>query len=108
MKGLKTGLSHAEIIAQLRLGLSASQQADDNLMSDAADLLSTLSPPNTIANAGEETIPVRADVVRFLLGQAPLDGAWLGDVDPMRRRRTFWWRKYLPEVAASPAAPEGE
>lgn len=42
-----------------------------------------------------ETVPVRADVLAFLQGSAPLNGAWFGE-KPDGERGQFWWRKYLP------------
>ena len=46
MKGQRTSLPIGEIIKQLRLGTSPSMTADENLMSDAADIIATASQPN--------------------------------------------------------------
>jgi hypothetical protein len=34
------------------------------------------------------------DVMKFLLGEGPLDGVWFGYPHPTERGM-FWWRKYL-------------
>lgn len=44
-------------------------------------------------------------VSKFLLGEAPLDGAWFGDKHPSKRG-AFWWREYLrAALAAQPSQP---
>lgn len=37
------------------------------------------------------------EIVRFLLGEAPLDGHWFGDIppNPKGRPRPYWWRSHL-------------
>lgn len=46
------------------------------------------------------------EVAAFLLGEAPLDGAWFGDTRPSEHGQ-FWWRKHLRAALAAPAtAPE--
>lgn len=40
-------------------------------------------------------------VVRFLLGEAELDGRWFGDEPPKTktgRRQPYWWRSELRDV----------
>lgn len=47
------------------------------------------------------------EVMKFLLGEGPLDGVWFGEKHPTEKG-SFWWRKYLrdeltkPEVVAVP------
>ena len=44
-------------------------------------------------------------VSKFLLGEAPLDGAWFGDKHPSKRG-AFWWREHLrTALAATPSGP---
>lgn len=44
--------------------------------------------------AREEVTPAPCSaVVAFLLGEAPLDGVWFGEVPP--GKPTFWWRSHL-------------
>jgi hypothetical protein len=49
---------------------------------------------------------VRADVVAFLNGAAALDGQWYGDRPD--HGPPFWWREYLPNIAAQSAQPAQE
>lgn len=42
------------------------------------------------------------EVAAFLLGEAPLDGAWFGDTRPSEHGQ-FWWRKHLRAALAAPA-----
>lgn len=42
------------------------------------------------------------EVVRFLLGEAPLDGRWFGDdppTTPKGRPMPYWWRSHLRSAA---------
>lgn len=55
-----------------------------------------LSPPSVVAND---------EVIRFLLGEGPLDGVHFGDKHPTERG-AFWWRKHLRAALASPPSPE--
>ena len=48
-------------------------------------------------------VTVREDVVRFLLGEGPLDGLWFGDLSP-DLRGAFWWRNPL-RLSMHPASP---
>jgi hypothetical protein len=52
----------------------------------------------------EPTPALRADVLAFLRGEAPLDGVWFGDAHPVYGDR-FWWRVYLRDI--EPTVPEG-
>lgn len=40
------------------------------------------------------------DVVKFLTGEAALDGVWFGDTHPTERGQ-FWWRKHLRAAVAA-------
>lgn len=42
------------------------------------------------------------EVAAFLLGEAPLDGAWFGDTRPSEHGQ-FWWRKHLRAALEAPA-----
>lgn len=42
---------------------------------------------------------MRPELLKFLLGEAPLDGVWFGQRHPTRRSE-FWWREVLREQAA--------
>ena len=42
------------------------------------------------------------EVAAFLLGEAPLDGAWFGDTRPSEHGQ-FWWRKHLRDALSAPA-----
>lgn len=45
-----------------------------------------------------------AEVVRFLMGEAPLEGRWFDEPDP-HVGGAYWWRKHLTEaLAPQPAA----
>jgi hypothetical protein len=48
---------------------------------------------------------VRKDVVKFLVGSAPLDGVWFGDVPTGRPR--YWWRRYLDKPRRQPRKKAG-
>lgn len=37
---------------------------------------------------------MKNDVMKFLLGEGPLDGVWFGDKHPTEKG-AFWWRKHL-------------
>lgn len=37
---------------------------------------------------------MKNDVMKFLLGEGPLDGVWFGDKHPTEKGG-FWWRKHL-------------
>lgn len=55
--------------------------------------------PRSKVNANTKRLK---EVVRFLLGEAPLDGRWFGDDPPKMksgRPRPFWWRAELRTVA---------
>lgn len=45
----------------------------------------------------EGCVVIRAEVVRFLTGECPLDGVWFGEKHPTERG-TYWWRKRLPDA----------
>ncbi len=53
----------------------------------------------------EGYVPVRADVVALLKGEAPLDGVWFQEV-PYPPRPSFWWREYLSAAALSTPQPD--
>ena len=40
-----------------------------------------------------ETLPVPVELIRFLRGEAPLDGLWFGET----RGKSYWWRERLPK-----------
>ncbi len=47
-----------------------------------------------------------AEVVRFLMGEAPLEGRWFDDPGDPHSGSAYWWRKHLTEaIAQQPAAP---
>lgn len=55
---------------------------------------------------GGQTVNVigMAEVVRFLMGEAPLEGRWFDEPDP-HVGGAYWWRKHLTEaLAQQPAA----
>jgi hypothetical protein len=45
----------------------------------------------------EGCVAIRAEIVRFLTGECPLDGVWFGEKHPTERG-TYWWRKRLPDA----------
>ena len=47
------------------------------------------------------------EVAAFLLGEAPLDGAWFGDTRPSEHGQ-FWWRKHLRAALSAPATAPDE
>lgn len=52
----------------------------------------------------EPVAPEIPQVIKYLLGEDELDGAWFGDQPPEGMRK-FWWRKALREVFAVHPAP---
>ena len=48
-----------------------------------------------------DSVVVPADLIRFLDGAGPLQGYWFGEKRAFERG-AFWWRKYLPKLAAAP------
>lgn len=61
--------------------------------------VAALTPAPQSAETGEEAARARM-VIRFLKGEGPLEGVWFGD-RPVGERGNFWWRKYLPDIAAA-------
>ena len=50
---------------------------------------------------------VSTEVLKFLNGEAPLDGVWFGEDHPTERG-SYWWRKRLNTTPQQRTAAEGE
>lgn len=65
--------------------------------------------PNNRAQAmTTDKAPSVGELLAFLDGTGPIDGRWFGEYQGKSR---YWWRKYLPLLAASPspgAVPQGD
>ena len=60
-------------------------------------------PPSASAGVGGKM----AEVVRFLMGEAPLEGRWFDEPDP-HVGGAYWWRKHLTEALAQQPAATSE
>lgn len=47
------------------------------------------------------------DVIKYLLGEAPLEGHWFGEDRPPDGR-PFWWRDQLRQLFKADLAPSGK
>lgn len=71
----------------------------ENMLNSA---LTTTQPPQA---TDAERQAAFSDVVKYLLGEAPLRGHWFGEKHPPEGK-PYWWRKHLRETALqSPAVP---
>lgn len=90
----------ADHVTARGLLLEAKEKAEaerDALRDYAADLRAA----SALLSQPADTVPVRADVVRFLNGVDQLEGRWFGE----QHKPQYWWRRYLP----NPTKPgEGE
>jgi hypothetical protein len=79
-----------------------------NQRNDEARLRQAAERSSVLSSEGVAIVTVREDVVRFLLGEGPLDGKWYGDRDP--GQPAYWWRNPLrlsmhPYADSATAAP---
>lgn len=60
------------------------------------------------AAVDSDMVLVPRELIEFLDGAAPLDGAWFGDDNPSGRIGRYWWRKNLKACAAAPVTSQAD
>lgn len=83
--------------------MDTKDRAAEALRDEFHDLRKRAEPPSASAGVGGKM----AEVVRFLMGEAPLEGRWFDEPDP-HVGGAYWWRKHLTEALAQQPAATSE
>lgn len=85
------------------VGISFARQLERELAEVKEDLFQQIEARNRLSAPSASGERVDVELVRFLLGEAPLEGIWFGDSKELRGGKpTYWWRKRLRAMLGSP------